>query len=63
MNELKQYILFTNTGIETILPVNSWSEVVGYLHNVGYVNMGKAKVVERTYHWVCDQPQIVDTDY
>jgi hypothetical protein len=61
---MKQYILVSPVIGESILHgVTNWDEVVSYLHDSGYVNLGKVKVVERNYQWVCDTPQFVDTNY
>ena len=45
------------------LRAKSWNDVASELHDNGYVNMGKVKVVKRTYQWACDEPQLIDTDY
>jgi len=46
-----------------VLEATTWEEVASELDDKGYVNMGKVKVVKRTYQWVSDEPQLIDTDY
>lgn len=58
-----EYVMYDRTGVISILSATTWAEVVAELHEFGYVNMGKVKVVKRTYRWVCDEPQLIDTDY
>lgn len=51
------------TSWECVLSATTWSEVVSELHESGMVNVGKVKVVKRTYKWISDEPQLIDTDY
>jgi hypothetical protein len=61
-----EFVLYTTAGgasIVSILEATTWAEVVSELHESGMVNAGKVKVVKRTYQWVSDEPQLIDTDY
>ena len=46
-----------------VLKATTWEEVAYELYNEGFANCGKRKVVKRTYKWISDEPQIIDTDY
>lgn len=46
-----------------VLEATTWAEVVSELHEHGIVNVGKVKVVKRTYRWLSDEPHLIDTDY
>ena len=48
---------------ETVLSATTWPEVVSELYESGIVNVGEVKVIKRSYRWVCDEPQIINTDY
>ena len=61
-----EFVLYTTAGgasIVSILEATTWAEVVSELISSGMVNVGKVKVVKRTYQWVSDEPQLIDTDY
>ena len=61
-----EFVLYTTAGgasIVSILEATTWAEVVSELHESSMVNAGKVKVVKRTYQWVSDEPQLIDTDY
>lgn len=64
MQTKKQFIMISPVfGEITLTGVESWEEVPNYLFTEGWANMGKVKVVERTYQWISDVPQLIDTDY
>lgn len=46
-----------------IMKASNWAEAKSELYNDGFANSGKCKVIKRTYKWVSDEPQIIDTDY
>jgi hypothetical protein len=46
-----------------VLEATTWEEAADELYNEGFANAGRQKVVKRTYKWVSDEPQIIDTDY
>jgi hypothetical protein len=58
-----EFVLYTTAVGASILEATTWAEVVSELHECGMVNAGTVKVVKRTYHWVSDEPQLIDTDY
>lgn len=64
MNQKFEFVAYAPyTGGTRILTATTWVEVVSELYERGMVNVGKVKVVKRTYQWVCDEPQLIDTDY
>jgi hypothetical protein len=46
-----------------IMKATTWPEAVSELYNNGYANCGDCKVVKRTYRWLSDEPNIINTDY
>ena len=64
MKTKKEYIVVTPTLGEFVLNgANSWDDVESKLYDCGYVNMGKLKVIERTYELVNDVSMTYNTDY
>jgi hypothetical protein len=59
---IEKFIVYISNH-EYPMRAKSWEEVASELYDNGYVNMGKVKVVKRTYQWVSDEPQLIDTDY
>ena len=60
MKEFKKYILISPIYGDTIIDATSWEEVASILYKSGY--RGEARVIERTYHSVCDTPHIINID-
>jgi hypothetical protein len=58
-----EFIYVSPTFGETVLSATTWPEVVSELHESGIVNVGEVKVIKRSYRWVSDEPQIINTDY
>ena len=58
-----EFVHYSDTFGPLIMTATTWAEVVSELHESGMVNAGKVKVVKRTYQWVSDEPQLIDTDY
>ena len=67
MKDKVEFVLYITTGasagIISILEATTWAEVVSELHECGMVNAGTVKVVKRTWRWISDEPQLIDTDY
>jgi hypothetical protein len=62
MKDKTEFVLISPIG-DRLLSSTTWGEVVSELHASGYVNMGEVKIIKRTYRWLCDEPQVIDTDY
>ena len=60
LKEFKKFILLSPIYGDTIIDASSWEEVASLLYRSGY--RGEARVIERTYHSVCDTPHIINID-
>ena len=58
-----EFVHFSEVFGELVMKAQTWNEAIRELRNDGWANSGKRKVVKRTYKWVSDEPQIIDTDY
>lgn len=63
MNDKVEFVHYNDMFGPLIMKATTWPEAVSELYNQGFANSGKCKVVKRTYKWVSDEPQIIDTDY
>jgi hypothetical protein len=63
MEQKVEFIYVSKSFGDIILSATTWPEVVSELYESGIVNEGKVKVIKRTYQWISDEPQIIDTDY
>jgi hypothetical protein len=63
MKDKVEFVIYSNVFGPMILEATTWAEAVSELREHGAVNVGKVKVVKRTYQWVSDEPQLIDTDY
>lgn len=64
MKDKVEFVMISPTLGEIVLKgVGNWDDVPNYLFTEGWANMGQVKVVQRTYRWISDTPQLVDTDY
>lgn len=64
MKDKVEFVLYSDAGIwPRVLEATTWEEVADELYNQGVVNGGKRKVVKRTWRWISDEPQLIDTDY
>jgi hypothetical protein len=47
-----------------VLEATTWEEAADELYSEGNdAQLGECKIVKRTYKWISDEPQIIDTDY
>lgn len=63
MNDKVEFVHYSDVFGPLIMKATNWREAASELYNEGFANSGKRKVVKRTYKWVSDEPQIIDTDY
>jgi hypothetical protein len=63
MKDKVEFVHYSDVFGPLIMEATTWAEAVSELHEHGTVNVGKVKVVKRTYRWVSDEPQLIDTDY
>lgn len=63
MNDKDEFVHYSEVFGPLIMKATTWPEVVSELYECGFANSGKRKVVKRTYKWISDEPQIIDTDY
>jgi hypothetical protein len=63
MKDKEEFVHYSDVFGPLIMEATTWAEVVSELYNSGVINSGKIKVVKRTYKWVSDEPQIINTDY
>lgn len=63
MMQKVEFIWISTTLGEVELHAHNWNEAIGALYDVGAVNIGKVKVVKRTYEVISEEPQIVNTNY
>ena len=63
MNDKVEFVHYSDTLGPLIMEATTWPEAVSELYNEGFANSGKRKVVKRTYKWVSDEPQIIDTNF
>lgn len=53
-----EFVHYSDTFGPLIMKATTWAEVMSELHDIG-----KVKVVKRTYQWVDDEPQIIYRNY
>lgn len=58
-----EFVLISPVFGEVPLSSCYWRDVPGELHDKGWVNTGKVKVVERTYKPIAEETRLIDTDY
>lgn len=63
MKDKVEFVHYSDVFGPLIMKATTWSEAASELYNEGWANSGKYKVVKRTYRWVSDEPNIIDTDY
>ena len=63
MNDKVEFVHYSDVFGPMILEATTWDEVADELYSEGFANAGRRKVVKRTYKWVSDEPQLIDTDY
>jgi hypothetical protein len=63
MKDKVEFVHYADTFGPLIMEATTWPEVISELYDQGFVNVGKQKVVKRTYKWLSDEPQIIDTNY
>ena len=63
MKDKVEFIHYADMIGPLILKATTWPEAVSELYNNGFANSGDCKVIKRTYTWVSDEPQIINTDY
>jgi len=57
-----EFIHYSDTFGPLIMEATTWAEAVSELCNDGFANSGERKVVKRTYKWISDEPQIINTN-
>lgn len=63
MNDKVEFVHYSDVLGALIMTATTWPEAVSELYNQGFANSGDCKVIKRTYRWVSDEPQIINTDY
>ena len=63
MNDKVEFVHYNDMFGPLIMKATTWPEAVSELYNQGWANSGDCKVIKRTYRWVSDEPQIINTDY
>ena len=63
MKDKVEFVHYSGVFDPMVLEATTWEEAADELYNEGFANAGGQKVVKRTYKWVSDEPQIIDTDY
>ena len=63
MKDKVEFVHYSDTFGPLIMEATTWPEAVSELYSKGFANAGQRKVVKRTYKWISDEPQIIDTDY
>lgn len=63
MKHKVEYVHYSPSFGPWVMEATTWAEAISELHEKGYVNCGEQKIVRRTYQWISDEPQLIDTDY
>ena len=61
MTHIKEEFIFVSDVFgELVLDATSWNDALNEVLD-GYANTGNHKIIKRTYRWISDEPQMVDT--